>query len=194
MATRTTTRKQAILDAALQCFTTDGYDAASIDRICEISGASVGSFYHHFGSKEGVAAELYERGIIDYQSGLCAILESAAPPATVVGHMAAHHLAWARENPNWARFLLQMGAAPATAAARPSVRAHNEDLLNSLGKWSNSAGVADQLIDVPPSALLALILGPSHALSRTWLAGAMTLDESTIEAVSRAAVRAVLPT
>ena len=123
MTSRVATRKQAILEAALQCFTTDGYDAASIDEIRRISGASVGSFYHHFGSKDGVAAELYEQGIADYQAGLVEILQSEAPPAQVVAGMASHHLSWVKDNPAWARFLLQMGAAPATAAAQPSVRA-----------------------------------------------------------------------
>ena len=193
MTARVAQRKQAILDAALTCFTADGYNAASIDRICEISGASVGSFYHHFGSKEGVAAELYERGIAAYQSGLLEILRSGANAAAVVAGMARHHLVWVTENPAWARFLLQMGTTPATAAARPSVKAHNEELFSSLQQWADSPQVAHRLSDVPPVALLALILGPSHALSRAWLAGKSDLGEPIIEAISSAAVRAVLP-
>lgn len=192
MTARVAQRKQAILDAALTCFTADGYDAASIGRICEISGASVGSFYHHFGSKEGVAAALYERGIAVYQSGLLEILASETNAVGVVAGMARHHLAWVTENPEWARFLLQMGTTPATAAARPSIKAHNEGLFSSLQRWAESDRVAARLPDVPPVALLALILGPSHALSRAWLAGTIDLDEPVIDQVSSAAVRAVL--
>lgn len=186
-------RKQAILDAALTCLTADGYDAASIDRICGISGASVGSFYHHFGSKEGVAAELYERGVAAYQSGLLEILRSGTNAAGVVAGMARHHLVWVKENPKWARFLLQMGTVPATAATRPSIAAHNEELFSSLQLWAESDRVQGRLPDLPPVALLALILGPSHALSRAWLAGTSDLSEPIIEAISSAAVRAALP-
>lgn len=39
----------------------EGFDAAQVDNIARESGVSVGSFYHHFGSKEGVIARLVDR-------------------------------------------------------------------------------------------------------------------------------------
>ena len=49
-------RKQAILEAALAAFLQKGVLATTIDDVRERSGASVGSIYHHYGSKEGIAA------------------------------------------------------------------------------------------------------------------------------------------
>ncbi|MEN8240040.1 MAG: TetR/AcrR family transcriptional regulator, partial [Actinomycetota bacterium] len=72
-------RRQAILQAALESFADTGYDATSIEEICRLSGSSVGSFYHHFGSKEGIAAALYEEGIIAYQEGLLEPLAAGGP-------------------------------------------------------------------------------------------------------------------
>src|SRR5438067_10900122 len=65
----TAARRQVILDAALGLFTTRGLRATSVEDIRSASGASNGSLYHHFGSKEGIAAALYAAAIEDYQRG-----------------------------------------------------------------------------------------------------------------------------
>ena len=186
-------RRRAILEAALECFSSAGYDAASIEQICRVSGSSVGSVYHHFGSKEGIAAALYEEGIASYQEGMLEVLADAGPVAATVDRVVRHHLGWVLDHPDWARFLLQMGTTPATAAARPAVRRRNDELLSRLGEWAHPRVAAHRLVDVSPMALLALILGPCHALARAWLAGEADLDEATLDLVGDAVARAVQP-
>ncbi len=56
-------RRDSILDAAQALFLTRGYAATSIADIREASGASTGSLYHAFGSKEGIALALVERAV-----------------------------------------------------------------------------------------------------------------------------------
>jgi TetR/AcrR family transcriptional regulator of autoinduction and epiphytic fitness len=48
----TSAKREAILDAAAHVFATQGYDAASMDYIAEVSGASKRTVYNHFTSKE----------------------------------------------------------------------------------------------------------------------------------------------
>ena len=48
-----------VLDAALKLFTDRGYFATSVHDISRTAGVSVGSIYHHFGDKEGLARALY---------------------------------------------------------------------------------------------------------------------------------------
>lgn len=50
-----------VLDAALTLFTRRGYFNTSVHDIGRESGVSIGSIYHHFGDKEGVANALYEQ-------------------------------------------------------------------------------------------------------------------------------------
>lgn len=50
-----------ILNAALRLFTGRGYFNTSVQDIAQTSGASIGSIYHHFDDKEGVARALYQR-------------------------------------------------------------------------------------------------------------------------------------
>ncbi len=47
------TRAQ-ILDSALRQFAISGYNAASVDDICNEAGVSKGAFYHHFPSKQAI--------------------------------------------------------------------------------------------------------------------------------------------
>ncbi len=54
-------RRDELLDAALQLFARDGYDATSINRIIEAVGVSKGAFYHHFAAKEDLVTALAER-------------------------------------------------------------------------------------------------------------------------------------
>ncbi|MDJ0924042.1 MAG: TetR/AcrR family transcriptional regulator [Acidimicrobiia bacterium] len=193
MRTDSDQRRQTILEAALECFAADGYDATSIEEICELSGASVGSVYHHYGSKEGVAAALYAEGIAGYQKELLAILASGGSPDTVVPALVRHHVDWVRTNPGWARYLLLMGHAPATVEALTAVRDHNRVLLDQLAGWAEPHIAARRLLNVSPLVLLALILGPAHALSRAWLSGTEELDDTTIASIATAAVRSTQP-
>ena len=48
----TSRKREAILDAAALVFAAQGYDAASMDYIAEVSGASKRTVYNHFASKE----------------------------------------------------------------------------------------------------------------------------------------------
>src|SRR5215213_1451313 len=96
----TTPRQQAILDAALAAFLERGVLATTIEDVRERSGASVGSIYHHYGSKEGIAAALFVDGMRRYQDGAIEALRSKA-----VRGFVRRHVRWVTENPELATYL-----------------------------------------------------------------------------------------
>lgn len=49
-----------VLEAALDLFVERGYFGTSVHDIVRESNVSIGSIYHHFGDKEGVARALYQ--------------------------------------------------------------------------------------------------------------------------------------
>src|SRR5262245_62022698 len=99
-------RRRIILRTALDGFTARGISATTIEDIRAKSGASIGSIYHHFGSKENLAATLYVEGLRDYQAGLLKDLRRCRSAETGIKAVVAYHLAWIRDHANWARYLL----------------------------------------------------------------------------------------
>ena len=51
-------RKQAILDAALQCFLEKGYHQTGVRDIAKCAGVSLGNLYNHFPGKHDVLVEI----------------------------------------------------------------------------------------------------------------------------------------
>eukprot|EP01034_Spumella_vulgaris_P012000 gene11999-biopygen10525 len=92
-------RKSAILSAALAVFSEKGIDAATIDDIRQRSQASVGSIYHHFGTKEGLAAALFMQGLDDYWTQLIGRTAQAEDAERAIHAMIATHLEWVTANP-----------------------------------------------------------------------------------------------
>jgi AcrR family transcriptional regulator len=70
-------RRAAILDAALETFSSRGYHAASIDEIAQQAGISKALIYEHFPSKKDLHASLLERHVQDIFERLA---QSAAGP------------------------------------------------------------------------------------------------------------------
>ena len=57
---RSRTRRQRVLDAALEVFTSHGYSDAAIDEIARVSETSKGGLYFHFPSKQALFLALLD--------------------------------------------------------------------------------------------------------------------------------------
>ena len=171
-------RREAILDVALELFLDEESDA-TIEEICRRSGASNGSVYHHFGSKDGIAAELTARFLGDYQEGFLAALEDDGVRAAV-----AHHLRWVTDHPAWARFLLRH----ATGGAR--LAELNRAFYGQVDDWF----ARHRLRELPRDVRAAILIGPAQEISRAWLDGTSTTrPDEAADALGEAAWRALKP-
>jgi AcrR family transcriptional regulator len=167
-------RRRAILDAALECFVDHGYGATTIEAIRERSGASTGSVYHHFGSKEGIAAALYLDALRSYQAGAVAALHEGG-----VGALVRHHVAWIAESPDLARFLLAHRDPEVVAASRDELSSLNRAFFEDVRAWSAASDVRDLPLDL----LHAVVLGPAQEWARHWLAGRAETDPKAAAAL-----------
>jgi AcrR family transcriptional regulator len=168
---RAGSRRAAILAAALAEFTTHGVAGASIDDIRRRSGASVGSIYHHFGGKEGVAGALYIEGLGDYQDGFLATLRNAASTKDGVEEAVLHHAEWVSSHRELARFLLLGRDARLVVGAELPLRELNRRFFLAVGRWTRPRVRAGELRRLEPELMTALWIGPSQELARHWLAG-----------------------
>lgn len=49
---RSAETRRRLMEAAVECFSLTGFDAASVDDVCAKAGVSKGAFYYHFESKQ----------------------------------------------------------------------------------------------------------------------------------------------
>ena len=168
----TAQRPSAILAAALECFDERGFAAATIEEIRALSGASIGSIYHHFGGKEQIAAELYVGGLRGYQQGFVRALEQ--DPDDAEGGIRAvviHHLRWVRRNPRLARFLMNRRETELRLATEARIRELNREFFPRVQAWLRRQVDAGALRPLPLDLWEPVLLGPCQELARLWLAG-----------------------
>jgi AcrR family transcriptional regulator len=74
---RTAQTQRALLDAAREVFTKQGFAEASIADIVERAGSSVGSLYHHFGGKSELFLALWQEHQLAYEGAASAAVAAA---------------------------------------------------------------------------------------------------------------------
>jgi AcrR family transcriptional regulator len=177
-------RKGAILEAALASFAETGETA--IEDVRSRSGASVGSIYHHFGGKDGIAAALYVETLRSYQEGVVRALGRAGSAEDGVEGLVRHHLRWVERNPDRARFLLRGGSA--REAVGEELQELNRDLSAAVEAWvSRQPAIRPLLREV----FYAAVIGPAQEVSRLWLAGRVGSLRKLEDELAGAAWRAV---
>ncbi|KAL1109995.1 hypothetical protein AAG570_014022 [Ranatra chinensis] len=83
-----------VIEAAMEVFWTNGYEASSTQELCERTGLGRGSLYHAFGSKQ----KLYEQALSRYQElGLQAQADILNGPGTAKERLQAL-LQWGVDN------------------------------------------------------------------------------------------------
>ena len=169
-------RPATILAAALDCFTERGFAATTVEEIRRRSGASIGSIYHHFGGKEGLAAELYVEGLRGYQQGFLRALERSDDAEAGVRAVVHHHLRWMERSPKLARFLMNRRETELAVATEARVRELNRAFFPQVTAWVQRQVEAGGLRALPSDLWEPVLLGPCQEFSRLWLAGRITIS------------------
>ena len=87
---RTAETQRALLDAAREVFTEQGFADASIADVVERAGSSVGSLYHHFGGKSELFIAVWQ----DHQQAQEAAASEAVTRAKKAGLTDPFELFW----------------------------------------------------------------------------------------------------
>lgn len=152
-------RRQAVLDAASECFLAHGYRGASMHQVIAATGLSAGALYHHFpGGKSELIAECV-------RTGLNEVLETISPadPRTEQPQAGFQPDAWLvsalerlAASPRLARLLLITWAeAVVDPAVAQLMGAHQEALRSSIERVFAEWAVAE--------------LGLEEASARQWV-------------------------
>src|SRR5215831_14403932 len=150
---RTDARRKEILNAALHCFTTIGFAGTTMADIRVRARASIGSIYHHFRSKEQLAAALYVEGLRDYQESFLAELDRRSRARDAVLALVRHHLQWIRKNPDLSRFLYDHRQSEFVTAAESAIKDLNEHFHRAgFSQWQRFVDKGE-MIELPPDLL-----------------------------------------
>ena len=108
---RARTTQARLLEAAEALFGTAGLDGTSVSDIAGRAGASVGSFYHHFRTKEAALVAVFERLIEEAEATNAVALNpeewEGTPAADILRAYIEMSLAIGRERPGQKRIMLE---------------------------------------------------------------------------------------
>lgn len=159
-------RRRQIIQAALACFNETGFVNTTMEDICTRSGASNGSVYHHFKSKDQLAASVYLEGIIDYQAGMTSELAKHPEAREGIYAIVRYHLNWASEHAEWARYLFEMRHAGFMAGSEDFIKAENKKFAGEIRGYFSRHIKAGTLRNLPVELYISLILGPCQEFIR----------------------------
>jgi len=87
MQQRSEETRNRILQSAVDCFSSHGYDVSSVAEICTAAGVSKGAFYHHFPTKQTVFLALMQSWLGGVDEQLRAVMDMAEDVPTGFSQM-----------------------------------------------------------------------------------------------------------
>jgi AcrR family transcriptional regulator len=188
----TTKRRRAILDAALACFLKSGFDAATIEHIRDASGASFGSIYHHFGSKQAIAAALYVEGLLAVERVLRGARERHTDVRTGLKAMVGAYFAWLKTNREMALYIFRVSTADQAGRAAEQIDEVNLESLRGLANWLRPFVERGEVVRMPEDLYDTVVFGPCSHFARHWLAGREELNiDEVVDHLADSIIRAL---
>lgn len=174
------TSRERVLEAARALFFDRGVDDTSIAAICRTSGVSNGSLFHHFGTKEAIALEIFILIRRAYWEHVLAAMEACAdvPDAAEASVRAA--FAFQAENPQAFAFMLDTSAAPWVLRHTSALRDLNAAFSERAMRWAIPHIVAGRLPALSIHTFGALIFGLPQWIARETRAGLSVPDSAVV--------------
>jgi AcrR family transcriptional regulator len=165
--------RQTIIDAAGKLFSVNGFDATSIDEICQAADVVKGTFYYHFKSKEDLVIELRREMTNQLEEFVTSELSSGKPPLEVLRAVMIKDARWTEQNEELAViFVSQIYMNRAASLKNPDVPPSRlrGALRRPVSVVVEAAQQAGQLrADIDPAELSEMIFGFYIHCKRCWL-------------------------
>ncbi|MEU5092160.1 TetR/AcrR family transcriptional regulator [Streptomyces sp. NPDC021356] len=165
-----------LLDAALRVHAVAGEHGLTVTAVTALSGVSMGSLYHHFGSVEGLASALHTRWNTRLLEALLTALEPTRTLHTGVRALVRAYLTFIQEHRDAALFLHSSGTSRAAMRQGRQVHETQEARLSGFAGWLGPRIAAGDIAALPAPLIEALVMGPIVATARRWLSGVEDVD------------------
>ena len=169
MQSRSEETRSRVIEAAWELFSANGLDGVSVQDISALSGVSNGSIFHHFGSKNGVALEVYLRERGTYWTSVLAALETAGDdPLEALGEAAKAALAYQEKHIRRHIFMIECASSDWVKEHAADVRALNQTFIERFAAWGAPHLASGALKPMDPEIYAAFVFGPTQWLARAW--------------------------
>ena len=179
---RTSELKSRVLSAALNRFTEAGIERTNVGDILEDAHCSVGSLYHHFGNKEGIAEALFIEGSKQFNQNLLDALLRHKKAEPGVKAIVTWCCQWVTEQPKLAAYMLSREI-KLSEQAKQEMRELDQSFREALIGWFAPRIESGELKNLHFNVYVPLISGPTLEYSRMWLTGRYTRSPDTIAKV-----------
>jgi AcrR family transcriptional regulator len=168
--------RRAILKASLECFADKGFAVTTLDDVRKRSGISIGSIYHHFGSKEQIASALYLEGLRDYQQSITSALKQSRDACSAIRGIVISHLEWVRANPTWSEYLFENRRTKFVTAIELQIRQLNQSTFQEMAWLLDKYLRRGEIMRVPLDIAVSILVGPAQQFARMWLGHRTKID------------------
>lgn len=136
--------RKAILEAALEVFSTHGFRGATLDRIAEVAGLSKPNLLYYFASKEAIHADLLE-GLLDTWIEPLRALDPEGDPRGEILAYVRRKLEMSREMPRESRLFaneILQGAPRLGPLLGTGLKALVDEKAALLRRWMDEGRIA----------------------------------------------------
>jgi len=165
----TSKRKKQIIEGALSCFNEFGVTETGMSDICTRSKTSIGRIYHHFKSKEQLAASVFLEGIKKDQHRVLDVHEKQETAKKGITKVGSYHLNWGVEHPEWSRYLFRESHAKFLGETKETFKQLNDEFFTRGGSCFKQHMQSGVLKKLPPDIFISILMGSCQTFSRQYL-------------------------
>ena len=167
---QTSELKSRVMEVALGHFSEVGIERTNVSNILNDSGCSVGSLYHHFGNKAGIAEALFRDGVNQFNSRLLEALLPRRTASTGIKAIVTFCCEWVTDQPELSGFWLSREVT-LSDNAKLELRKMDREFGQSIYDWFVPHVRSGALLELPTSMYVPLICGSTLEYSRLWISG-----------------------
>lgn len=160
--------KRQILSKSLYCFNNYGVELTTIDIIKNECETSVGAIYHHFGTKEGIVANLFFLALDDQAEERLKYFEKIKTTKEFIFAIVYSYLDWIEKNKELSKFQMLAGHFVVKSSYQSELLKRNQERNKQLFQCLERVFLHEKMKVLPFDLIFSLIIGAPENYARAW--------------------------
>lgn len=174
-----TTKRNAILQAALKLFAERGFHGVSVPEVAQLAGVGAGTIYRYFESKEALVNALFQHHKQTLGEALLRDFPLTAPPREQFHELWSRAIGFARRQPAVVSFLELHHHADYLDAESKKLQQHFEGIALGYFDRASKLGAVKKLAS---QTLMAIVWGAFTGIMKAHWESRLPLNDDTLAA------------